>query len=54
MNAEKSPSVTFGFIVAYAHEKTTILISVLNIIFFLFYDVNLNTQDFVNVEYATY
>ena len=39
LNAENSFSVTFGFIVAYAREKINILVSVLNIIFFLFYDV---------------
>ena len=44
LNAENGVSVTFGFIVAYANEKTNILVSILNIIFFLFYDIYLNTQ----------
>ena len=51
-NAENSLSVTFGFIIAYAHEIIHILVSVLNIIFFLFYDVNLNTCDFVYLEFV--
>ena len=54
MNAETSLSVTFGFIVAYAYEKINTLVSVLNIIFFLFYDINLNTQDFVYLEFVRY
>ena len=32
-NAEKSHSVTFGFIAAYANEKINILLSVLSIFF---------------------
>ena len=36
LNAGNNPSVTFGFIVAYAHEKINILVSFSNIIFFLF------------------
>ena len=34
LNAESSSSVTFCFIVAYAHNLINILVSVLNIIFF--------------------
>ena len=37
---------------SYAHIKTNILVSVLNIIFFSC-DVNLNTQDFVYSEFVT-
>ena len=48
------PSVTFGFIVAYAHEKVIILVSVLNIIFFLFCYINVNAQDFVYVDFVKY
>ena len=44
LTAENSLNVTFGFIVVYAHEKINTLVSVLNIIFFLFYDVNLNSN----------
>ena len=50
LNTENSLSVTFSFIAAYAYEKINILVSVLNIIFFLFYDVNLNTQDFIYLK----
>ena len=39
-------------IVAYAHEEMNILISLLNIIVFLFYDVNLTAQDFVYLEFV--
>ena len=49
-----APVSFFGFIVAYAHEKINILVFVLNIIFFLFYDVNLNTQDFLYLEIVKY
>ena len=49
---QKSLSVTFCFVAAYAHEKINILLSVLNINFFLFYSVSLNTQDLVNLEFA--
>ena len=52
--AENGLDVTLGFIVAYAHEKINILVSVLNIIFFLFYDDHLNTQDFVYFEFVKY
>ena len=50
-NAENSLSVTFGFTVAYAHEVINILVYVLDSIVFLFYDVNLDMEDFVNVEF---
>ena len=53
-NADISLSVTFCFIVAYAHEQKKIPVSVFNIIFFLFYDVNMNTQDFVYLEFVKY
>ena len=50
-----SPSVTFCFIVADAHEKINILVSGLNISFFLCNDVNLNTQDlFMHLEFVMY
>ena len=54
LNAENHLSVTFCYIVGYAYEKINILVSVLNIVFFLFYDVNLNTQDFVYLEFVKY
>ena len=47
LNAEKSLSITSCFTVAYAHEIINILVSFLNTGFFLFCDVNLNTQGFV-------
>ena len=52
LKAENSLSITFCFTVAYAHEIINILVPVLNIIFFLFYGVNLNTQDFVYLEFC--
>ena len=52
LKAENSLSVIFGFIVAYTHKKINILVSVFNIIFFLFYDVNLNTQYFIYLEFV--
>ena len=39
LNAENSVSITLGIIAAYAHETINIIISVLNIIFFIFYDL---------------
>ena len=54
LNAENGLSVAFCFVVAYAHEKINFLASILYIIFFLFYDVNLNTQDFVYLEIVKY
>ena len=54
LNTENSLSGTFNFKVAYAHEKINILGTVLNIIAFLFFDVNLNTQDFVYLEFVKY
>ena len=42
--------VTNDVMFAYAHEKINILLSVLSIFFFLFYDFNLNTQGCVNLE----
>ena len=50
LNAVKRLCVLFGFTVAYAHEQTNILVSALHITFFLFYDTNLNRQDFVYLE----
>ena len=47
-------NITCCFTLAYAHKKIYILLSVLNIIFFLFYDVNLHTQDFVYFEIVKY
>ena len=38
-DSENGLSVAFCFIVACAHEKINILVSVLNIIFILYYDV---------------
>ena len=54
LNAENRLSVSFCFIVGYANEEINILVSALNIIFFLFFDVNLNTQDFVHLEFVKY
>ena len=54
LNAENSFSVFLCFIVAYAVEKMNILVSVLNLIVFLFYDINLNAYDFVYLEFVTY
>ena len=55
LNAENSLRVTFDFLDAHEKKKKkNILVSVLNIIFFLFYDVNLNTQDFVYLEFVMY
>ena len=50
---KKSLSLILGFIVAYEHDKINILVSVLNIIFFLFDDINLNTQDFACLEFLS-
>ena len=54
LNAANSLSVTFCFIVTYEHEKINLLIYFFNIICFIFYDVNLNTQDFVFLEFVKY
>ena len=54
LDAENSRSVTFCFLIAYVQEKINSLVSVLNICFFLFYDVNLNTQDLVYLEFVKY
>ena len=52
---QKTASVIlFLFIAAYGHEKINIPVSVLNTIFFLFYGVSLNMQDFIYVEFATF
>ena len=52
--AENSLNVTFGFIVAHAHEEINILVFVLNFIFLLFYGVYLNTQHVVYLEFVNY
>ena len=44
LNAENIRGVTNDVMFAYVHAKINILLSVLNICFFLFYDFNLNTQ----------
>ena len=52
---QKPASVSLFASQFYMHmEKKNILISVLNVIFFLFYDVNLNTQVFVSLECVKY
>ena len=52
LNAETNRGVTNDVMFVYAHEKINILVSVLSIGFFLFYDFNLNTQGFVYLEFV--
>ena len=49
-----SPLNGRNFMFACAYEKINILLSILNILFFLFYDFNLNTQFFVYLEFVKY
>ena len=50
----KQPGVTNDIMCAYAHEKINILLSVLSILTFIFYDFNLNTKDFVYLKFVKY
>ena len=52
--AENNRSVTNDAIFAYAHEKINILLFVLIIFAFFFYDFNWNTQDFLCLEFVKY
>ena len=54
LNAENNKGVNNDVMFAYVHKKINILLSVLSIFFFLFYDFNLNTQDFVYLEFVMY
>ena len=52
LNAENNRGVTNDVMYAYMHTKINILLSVLSIVFSLFYDFNLNTQGFVYLEFV--
>ena len=54
LNADNNRSVTDVVIFAYVHEKINILPSVLNIFFFSCYDLNLNTEGLVYLEFVKY
>ena len=54
LNTEKNQCVTNDVMFTYVYEKINILLSVLSIFFFLFYDFNLNTQGFVSLEFVKY
>ena len=47
LNAENNRGVTKDVMFSYVHTAIKILFSVLSIVFFLFCDINLNTQSFV-------
>ena len=53
-NAENNRDVTNDVMFAYVLKKINILLSVLNIFSFSFYDFNLNTQGFVYLEFVKY
>ena len=52
LNAENNRGVTSDVMFAYVHEKKNILLSVLSIFSFRFYDFNLNIQCFVYLEFV--
>ena len=57
LNAENSRGVTHGFMFAYAHDEIIFCFLLYFIYFFflfLFYGFNLNTQDFVYLEFVKY
>ena len=54
LNAENNRGVTNDVMFAYVHEKMNILLSVLSIFSFFFYDCKLNTQYFVYLEFVKY
>ena len=51
---KQQPMYNNNVMFAYVHQETNILLSVLSIFFFLFYDFNLNTHGFVYVENVKY
>ena len=53
-NAENSLFVTFSFIVAFEHEIINILLPVLSIFSFFFYEHNLINQGFVYMDFIKY
>ena len=54
LNAENSLIFTGGLITANVLEKINFLLSVLSVYYFLFFDVDLNTQSFVYLEIGKY
>ena len=56
LNAKNNQGVTNDVMFVYAHEKINILLSVFNIVPFVFFlfDVYLNTQGFVYLEFVKY
>ena len=58
LNAENNRGVTndvmFSYVHTYVHAKINILLSVLSIFVFPFYDLNLNAQGFVYLEFVKY
>ena len=54
LNEKKKRSNSTSLLATYAHKKIYILLSILNIVFFLFYDINLHRQNFVYLEFVKY
>ena len=52
--AEDKRDVTNDVMFAYVHEKINILLSVLSIFSFIFYELNLNIHGFVYLEFVKY
>ena len=54
LNAENNRGVTNDVMFAFVHTKINLMLSVLSFVFFLVYDLDLNTQGFVNLEFVKY